>query len=209
MPHVLVRPAISAMIHADHGEWANGQSICRTDLDVYRRAHIESLLADETGELGALEAEVLDSVVGGTTISQAPKDPADLALGQRMADRVAAFGGSWTFILGFLGILLIWISLNASALLFRAFDPYPFILLNLVLSCVAAMQAPIIMMSQRRQDEKDRAQAEIDYQINLKAEPAIRQLHEKIDHHVIAQWRRLAEIQQDQIDLIEGAGRAP
>ncbi|NBU72878.1 MAG: DUF1003 domain-containing protein [Bacteroidetes bacterium] len=104
-----------------------------------------------------------------------------LSYGQRMADRIAAFGGSWTFIFLFFGILMGWIVLNAWILNQSAYDPYPFILLNLILSCLAAIQAPIIMMSQNRQEEKDRIHAENDYLINQKAEKEIRELHQKVD----------------------------
>ncbi|MFM7589390.1 MAG: DUF1003 domain-containing protein, partial [Bacteroidota bacterium] len=103
-----------------------------------------------------------------------------LSYGQRMADRIAAFGGSWTFIFLFFGTLMGWIVLNAWILNQSAYDPYPFILLNLILSCLAAIQAPIIMMSQNRQEEKDRIHAEKDYLINQKAEKEIRELHQKV-----------------------------
>lgn len=101
--------------------------------------------------------------------------------GQRVADKVAAFGGSWTFIISFFVFILIWIALNVFFLTNKGFDPYPFILLNLILSCLASLQAPIIMMSQNRQEEKDRERAKKDYEVNLKAEDEIRQLNEKLD----------------------------
>jgi uncharacterized membrane protein len=125
-----------------------------------------------------------------------------LSLGERLADRIADFGGSWTFILLFAGVILFWILLNAAFLLGRAFDPYPFILLNLLLSCLAAVQAPIIMMSQNRQEARDRLRSENDYRVNLKAELEIRHLHEKLDHLLQHQWERLMEIQQIQIELM-------
>jgi uncharacterized membrane protein len=105
-----------------------------------------------------------------------------MALGQRVADRVAAFGGSWTFILIFALTMVVWVVLNTAALFSNHFDPYPYILLNLFLSMVAAIQAPVIMMSQNRQAAKDRLQADQDYQVNLKAELEIAQLHRKLDH---------------------------
>ncbi|MEI2685439.1 MAG: DUF1003 domain-containing protein [Cypionkella sp.] len=114
-------------------------------------------------------------------------------------------GGLGAFILSFSAALVVWMALNVTGLLFNAFDPYPFILLNLVLSSLAAFQAPIIMMSQRRQETKDRRRAENDYRVNLKAELEIRQLHEKIDHQLLRQWEKLAELQQIQIDLLEEA----
>jgi len=126
-----------------------------------------------------------------------------LTLGERLADKVAEFGGSWRFIITFFIVMVMWIIMNSVLLLRKPFDPYPFILLNLVLSCLAAIQAPIIMMSQNRQEAKDRLRSEQDYRVNLKAELEIRYLHEKIDHLLAQQWQRLVEIQQIQMDLME------
>ena len=120
----------------------------------------------------------------------------------RAADAIARFVGSWPFILLFLTCLLGWVVLN-TLLLKRAVDPYPYILLNLILSCVAAIQAPVIMMSQNRQEEKDRIRAENDYQVNLKAEIEIKILHEKLNHLITDQWDRLVEIQEIQLELLE------
>jgi uncharacterized membrane protein len=130
-----------------------------------------------------------------------------LTFGQRLADRLADFAGSWIFIGLFASVLLVWIALNSLLLLFKPFDPYPFILLNLVLSCLAAIQAPVIMMSQNRQETRDRLQAEQDYQVNLKAELEIHHLHEKIDHLLINQGQRLLEIQKIQVELMEELSR--
>jgi uncharacterized membrane protein len=130
-------------------------------------------------------------------------DNSKLSLGQRVADKVATFGGSWTFIISFGVFLVCWITLNAVFLASRAFDPFPFILLNLILSCIAAMQAPVIMMSQNRQEEKDRERAKKDYMINLKSEVEIRMLHEKIDHMIMHQQQELIEIQKLQIDMMK------
>jgi uncharacterized membrane protein len=120
-----------------------------------------------------------------------------LTLGQRMADHLASFGGSWVFI--FLSFLFI----ASWMLLARPIDPYPFIFLNLVLSCIAALQAPIIMMSQNRQEEKDRQRARSDYMINIKAEMEVRHLHEKIDLLIAEQMHSLFELQRKQLDLLE------
>ena len=125
-----------------------------------------------------------------------------LTLGEALADRIATFGGSWRFIIVFGSVLLVWILINTIALAAKPFDPYPFILLNLILSCLAAIQAPVIMMSQNRQETKDRLRSENDYRVNLKAELEIRHLHEKVDHLLSRQWERLAEIQQIQIELL-------
>lgn len=204
-PWISVRPGVSALIAREHPGWSDGQFICTNDLATYRRRYVESLLEDERGEIGALERQVLDSLEHDQVISNPPRElfDADAGFGDRVADRVAAFGGSWTFILSFCAVLVVWMALNVTAWLFAPFDPYPFILLNLVLSTLAALQAPVIMMSQRRQEARDRLRAENDYRVNLKAELEIRQLHEKIDHQLARQWERLAELQQIQIELLE------
>ncbi len=201
-----LRPALQAMIAEQVGDIDDQSLICERDLSRYRRLYVEKLLNDERGELSELDRRVLDSfVTGGSTVQSS----ADLVLepprsfGERAADAVASFGGSWSFILLFCAVLLLWMSVNISGLFAEPFDPYPFILLNLVLSCVAALQAPIIMMSQKRQEAKDRQRAESDYMVNLRAELEIRQLHEKIDHQMAKQWERLTELQQVQIELLE------
>jgi uncharacterized membrane protein len=130
-----------------------------------------------------------------------------LTFGERLADKIAEFGGSWRFIIIFFVILSLWIAINSLTLILKPFDPYPFILLNLILSCLASIQAPIIMMSQNRQEDKDRLRAEHDYRINLKAELEIRHLHEKIDHLLMNQWQRLLEIQEIQMELMEELAR--
>jgi uncharacterized membrane protein len=130
--------------------------------------------------------------------------PAPVSRGQRAADAVARFGGSWTFVGLFAATMLVWVALNVG-LLWRTgttFDPYPFILLNLFLSMLAAVQAPIILMSQNRQSEKDRISAEHDYEVNLKAELEIMLLHEKIDTLRQAQWLELIDIQRRQLELL-------
>ncbi|MBI1171198.1 DUF1003 domain-containing protein [bacterium] len=211
-PWSSVRPGVSGLIAQQAPDWSEGKLICHDDLARFRRRYVERLLEQERGELSALDREVLHSFETGQFVSRRVDDEAkaDLTFGERMADGVASFGGSWTFILIFVAILTGWIALNAVGLMRAPFDPYPFILLNLVLSCIAALQAPIIMMSQRRQETKDRIRGENDYRVNLKAELEIRQLHEKIDHQLAEQWEKLVELQQIQIELLEerngGAG---
>jgi len=124
--------------------------------------------------------------------------------GQKIADRVAAFGGSWTFIIIFVGVLIVWVLLNSLVLARRndAFDPYPYILLNLFLSMVAALQAPVILMSQNRQSVKDRLDAAHDYEVNLKAELEILSLHEKLDELREAKWKEMIQFQEEQIKLL-------
>lgn len=200
-----LRPHLYEMIAAEVKDCAAESLICDEDLGHFRRRYVEKLLDEERGELSQLDRQVLDSFEKGASTVQAGAVIFDrnLTFGERIADKVASFGGSWTFILLFIAVLLAWMALNISGLLATPFDPFPFILLNLVLSCVAALQAPVIMMSQRRQEEKDRLRAENDYMINLRAELEIRQLHEKIDHQMAKQWERLAELQQIQIELLE------
>ncbi|RWX79092.1 DUF1003 domain-containing protein [Neorhizobium lilium] len=204
-----LRPRLFEMIAEEVTDCTVESLICDEDLGRYRRRYVEKLLEEERGELSTLDQKVLDSFEKGTlTVQQSAEVVVGVnpSFGERVADKVASFGGSWTFILTFLGILMVWMAVNVSGLLSEAFDPYPFILLNLVLSCVAALQAPVIMMSQKRQEEKDRLRGENDYMINLRAELEIRQLHEKIDHQMAGQWERLAELQQIQIELLERHG---
>ncbi|MGV1824572.1 DUF1003 domain-containing protein [Agrobacterium vitis] len=180
--------------------------ICDDDLSALRRQRVEKLLQEERGELSDLDRRVIADLGRDVSTVQtaAAENERPLRFGDRASDAVASFGGSWRFIIIFSIILVAWMAINSIGLFLRPFDPYPYILLNLLLSCVAAMQAPIIMMSQKRQEEKDRQRAENDYMINLRAELEIRQLHEKIDHQMAHQWARLAELQQIQIDLLEG-----
>ena len=128
-------------------------------------------------------------------------------VGEKVADVVADFGGSWTFIGAFFAVIALWMAFNVWVATRAVFDPYPFILLNLALSCLAAIQAPIIMMSQKRQESKDRLRSENDYRVNLKAELEIRHLHEKLDHLLNRQWERLAEIQQIQLEIMQDLTR--
>jgi uncharacterized membrane protein len=204
-PFSLVRPGVSRIIEAGHPGWGEGKVICIADLATARRAYVEELLEEERGELGVLEQQVLDAMSRDVMITQNPENAAEerMTRGERIADRVAEVGGSWSFIIGFGICLLVWMGINVLSVFQEPFDPYPFILLNLMLSTLAALQAPVIMMSQRRQEQKDRLRAENDYRVNLKAELEIRQLHEKIDHQLAHQWERLTELQQLQIDLLE------
>jgi uncharacterized membrane protein len=189
-----------------------GGFICTNDLNRFRKDYIEDVLEEERGTLTKLEQDFVESLAERELLS---KDiniefERDLSLGERLADKVAEFGGSWRFILGFSAVVMVWIVANSIALLQSPFDPFPYILLNLVLSCLAAIQAPVIMMSQNRQDAKDRLRSEYDYKVNLKAELEIRHLNERIDLLLRHQWQRLLEIQQIQIDILEElAGKKP
>jgi uncharacterized membrane protein len=205
LPVELIRPAIAEVIRKAHPEWPPGGYICLGDLNRYRTQYVQEVLEQEGGELSELEQQVVESLHEQELLSTDINAQFDreLTLGQRVADTVAEFGGSWRFISMFALVLLLWILANSAVLLWRPFDPYPFILLNLVLSCLAAIQAPVIMMSQNRQEAKDRLQAENDYRVNLKAELEIRHLNAKMDLLLTHQWQRLLEIQQIQMDLME------
>lgn len=173
------------------------------ELNMYRQKYITDYLQKEIGELSELENKVLETIKDQKTLSISHDDDArDITIGQKVADGVARFGGSWTFIISFSVFIGIWIITNIIFLANKGFDPYPFILLNLLLSCLAALQAPVIMMSQNRQEEKDRERARKDYMVNLKSELEIRMLHEKIDHLIMHQQQELVEIQKVQIDMM-------
>ncbi len=201
----MVRTSVAELIRTEHPQWCSDSYICLDDLNRYRVQYVGSVMEIERGEISALEADVLRSLQEQELISEdTNKEIAEAAtFGERIADRLASFGGSWTFLISFGMVLCVWISLNTFALLQKPFDPFPFILLNLVLSCLAAIQAPVIMMSQNRQEARDRLRAEHDYRVNLKAELEIRHLHSKLDMLLSHQWQRLLEIQQIQTELIQ------
>lgn len=165
---------------------------------------LSQLLETENKQLQQLNNLVLQSVseeeLLAGRLSGLEEEPASLA--NRIADKVAAFGGSWTFILSFLSFMLLWIGMNLY-LLSKPFDPFPFILLNLLLSTVAALQAPLIMMSQNRKEEKDRQRAVNDYMVNLKAEIEVRNLHQKLDLLMMEQMKTLFELQKVQVEMME------
>jgi uncharacterized membrane protein len=208
-PGILIRPVVAELIKGEIGRWSEEGWICSEDLQRFRHKYVQSLLEAEKGELTALEKEVLESLRQQEILSRNPEEElrSALTVGQRLADRIAAIGGSWRFISLFVIVLFVWIVINTMVLIARPFDPYPFILLNLVLSCLAAIQAPVIMMSQNRQEARDRLHAMRDYQVNLKAELEIRHLHQKVDHLLSHQWERLVEIQEIQMELISEVRR--
>lgn len=205
VPVESIRPELAEAIALDKPDWSATGYVCRADLAKYRHRYVSDLMLKERSELSTLDQAVIASIARQETLSQDTETAFDahLSTGDIWADRVASFGGSWTFIGLFTGVVLLWVAGNAVMLVSDPFDPYPFILLNLLLSCIAAVQAPLIMMSQRRQEAKDRLRSQNDYRVNLKAELEIRLLHEKLDHLLIRQWERLAEIQQMQLDLME------
>jgi uncharacterized membrane protein len=213
VPAALIRMPLLERIRSAAPGWSSAGFICHDDLNRFRGEYVQDVLAEEKGELSSLERSVVESLARHETLAEDVEAELqkELSLGERLADGIADFGGSWTFILSFGGFILVWVLINTVVLIVRPFDPYPFILLNLFLSCLAAIQAPIIMMSQNRQEARDRLRSENDYRVNLKAELEIRHLHEKLDHLLQHQWERLVEIQQIQIELMNEltAGRRP
>lgn len=200
-----IRHSILAYIQEGNPSFTQNSYLANSELNVFREKYITDYLTKELGELSELEKRVLDSFQNHTILTDKLEcdDRSALSFGQRIADKVASFGGSWTFILSFCFFLFLWIMINIFWFHNQGFDPYPYILLNLILSCIAALQAPIIMMSQNRQEEKDRARSKSDYMINLKSELEIRMLHEKIDHLIMHQQEELLEIQKVQIDMMQ------
>lgn len=202
----IIRNPILALIQKDYPDFNEEKYISINELNLYREKYFSNYLQIEDEELNSLEKNVLVALSGKKILVNKIADENEdesRTLGQKIADRVAYFGGSWTFIFLFLGFILIWILLNIVFLLNKGFDPYPFILLNLILSCIAALQAPVIMMSQNRQEDKDRERAKKDYMINLKSEVEIRMLHEKLDHLIMHQQQELIEIQKVQIEMMK------
>jgi uncharacterized membrane protein len=204
IPVSMIRKSILAVIKKDHPDLADDGYICMDDYRHYREEHIQDMLEAEKGQLSDLDIEVVNSIKDKELLTKNINDEfnKDLTFGERVSDAIAEFGGSWKFIISFGVLIILWIVINASALLSESFDPYPFILLNLLLSCLAALQAPIIMMSQNRQEAKDRMRAEHDYQVNLKAEMEIRNQNEKIEIFM-REWTKLIELQDMELELLE------
>ena len=204
----LIRPSLLEFIQKKLPDLDTKGFICLDDLGEFRKDYIKEVLEDEIGELSALDQEVIESLQQHEILSSdiSKQFERKLTFGERLSDHIAEFGGSWKFLISFGAVLVIWIAINGVILATHAFDPFPFILLNLILSCLAAVQAPIIMMSQNRAEARDRLRGENDYKINLKAELEIRHLHEKLDHLLRRQYNRLFEIQQIQIELLQEIG---
>jgi uncharacterized membrane protein len=205
IPAGSVRGPVLDLIKEKHPEWDAKGFICLKDLNKFRAMYVEEVLSSQRGEFETLATEVSKSLDASDLMTRNINDEFDsrITFGDRMADRIADFGGSWKFISIFMLVLALWVIVNSLVIFLRPFDPYPFIFLNLILSCLAAIQAPVIMMSQNRQETKDRFQADNDFRTNLRAELEIRSLHDKLDYLLMHQWQRLLEIQQIQMELME------
>lgn len=198
-----IRQTLFNFIKKTHPNFNHKSLLSLNELNDFKEKYITEFLNKKIGNLSDLEKQVVKSISKKTMISTEIEDEEQiLSFGQKLADKVADFGGSWTFIIFFVTFLILWILLNVFWFANKGFDPYPFILLNLILSCIAALQAPVIMMSQNRQEEKDRDRAKKDYKINLKSELEIRELHEKIDHLIINYQQDFLEIQKTQINML-------
>lgn len=198
----LLEEPIVQMIREKHPEWSSEGFICLADLYLFRARYVAEILKTSSQEIYCLEKEMAkEEQPVSRNLNR--EFESSLTLGERLSDGLANFGGSWTFIGIFMAMMVIWMGINGFALLEKPFDPFPFILLNLVLSCLAAVQAPVIMMSQNRQEAKDRLRVEHDFEINRKAEIEIRKLHERMDHLLMHQWQHLMDIQQLQVNMME------
>lgn len=207
VPGNVIRKAIFNCIQLENPTFTEVDNLSISELNYFREKYIVDFIGKQMGNLNELENTVLNSLSQKSILTEQLNEDDDgskFTLGQRIADKVASFGGSWKFIIFFGVFIAIWIGFNFYFLdTKKGFDPYPFILLNLILSCIAALQAPVIMMSQNRQEEKDRERSKQDYMVNLKAELEIRILHEKLDHLIMHQQQELLEIQKIQLEQMD------
>jgi uncharacterized membrane protein len=208
-PAESVREPLAVLIKERHPDWSNNRDICMYCLSRYGAEYVKASLQTHKDELARLESNVDNEPDEPNVLPPNVNEEFEesLTFGQRVADKVTEFGGSWAFIGIYILILALWVTTNTVTLIWRPFDPYPYIFLNLVLSALATFQGPIILMSQNRQDQKDRLRAEYDHQVNLLAEQEIRRLNAKIDQMMTSQWTRLLEIQQIQLDLMRLCNR--
>jgi uncharacterized membrane protein len=200
----LISPQIVEIIKRDCADFNDDSFLSVSEYKYYKQNYLQNYLVKEISDISQLENEVIESIGSKGILSDKEiLDEDKIPFPQRLSDRVANFGGSWKFIIIFGIVLSVWILFNTLSPNKDEFDPYPFILMNLILSCIAALQAPVIMMSQNRQEEKDRERAKQDYMINLKSELEIRLLHEKIDHLILDQQQELIKFQQLQIEKLD------
>lgn len=203
-PVPIIRDSIFKLIKDSVPEIDINDYVCFQDLNEFRKKYFEKVIQDDKGELDVIEKAVINALQERDTISTNLNDDQDsTTFGEKISDKIAEFGGSWTFILSFLMFLSSWVVWNTITQ--KIFDPYPYILLNLFLSMIAAIQAPIIMMSQNRQAARDRKRQEEDYKVNLKSEIDIRMMNEKMDKLISHQWQRLLEIQEMQMELMNSS----
>jgi len=204
-----VQASVAEFIAREFRAWSPGGYICRACLNRFRKQYIREEVEKEKEKCASLEGtvdndlNVEDHLPGNDNIEY----DEELTFGERLADNIAGFAGSWAFLGAFTGLIFLWVVVNSYILLVRPFDPYPFILLNLFLSMLAAVQAPVIIMSQNRQEIRDRLHADRDYEVSIHSDREIHLLHRKMDHLMASQGQKLLEIQQLQLDLMDDLTR--
>ena len=206
IPADMVRLSMAAVIKESHPNFDNDGFICKSDLSEFRAKYVEKLFDKESGELSDVEKRVVENIKDQDIITKNLHDQCttELSFWDRASDVIASFGGSWRFIGYFFSFMALWMIANGILFVYnKSWDPYPYILLNLILSCIASVQAPLIIMSQRRMEERDRTRAESEYQINLKAEIGVRNLNEKMDHMLFKQWEKTMELQKIMFELMK------
>lgn len=194
-------PSIKERIKQNYPKIKDEDYISKAFIFSIKKILLEELIQNEEGVLNIFKKQVIESIQNNQLITE--QEINNYTFGERLSDKIAEFGGSWSFIISFIIFMFLWISINVFIFINKGFDPYPFILLNLILSCLAALQAPIIMMSQNRKEQIDRKRAENDYKINLKAELEIKNLHEKIDFLIFHQNLKIQEIQKLQTEYLD------
>jgi uncharacterized membrane protein len=205
LPADMIRLPMVNLIKESRTEWDENGFICKTDLNEFREQYVKKIFDDEKGELSDVEKEVVKNIKDQEIITQNLYEQYNEKFSKwdKASDVIASFGGSWKFIGVFFSFMALWMITNVILGMYnKAWDSYPYILLNLILSCIASIQAPIIMMSQNRQEKRDRLRSESEYQINLKAEIGIRNLHEKMDHMLFKQWEKTTEMQNIMFELM-------
>jgi len=205
VPVISLSPSIFQLVKKTFPKINKKDFISRKELKQFKKEYLEGLVKRGSKKVSNLQKEVIDSLLQDETISENADEMIDKkrTRGEIISDKIADYAGSWTFIISFFVFLFLWMLVNSYIVLAKPFDPYPFILLNLALSTLAAVQAPLILMSQNRKEARDRLRAESDYKINLKSELEIRFLHEKLDHLSKSQWKELLDLEKAQVDLIE------
>lgn len=200
-----LRPSVQEFLKTIKDDWTADSFISYSALNDLLRAYVADITSQEIKQHRALAKKVQDQFENDVNLRPINPDVEETppTYGERLSDKIAEFGGSWTFIIVFFLVLILWMALNVFMLRDKGFDPYPFILLNLVLSCIASIQAPVIMMSQNRQSVKDRQRSEYDFKVNVKAETEVRLLHEKMDHMLLHQHQNMVELFQLQIDIMQ------
>lgn len=204
LPATSLNPALVRHIRTEHPDWDRHGGICRSCLLARRTTLAIEKLTHDRGDLDAIESEIAKKAEEHVAVADHFDEEFDrtATFGDRAADMVSRLGGSWTFVLLLSGLLAGWVLTNLALGKDRAFDPFPFILLNLALSTIAAFQAPIILMASNRAAARDRSKADQDFRVNLKAELEVASLHDKLDHLLHVQWERMVEVQEIQLELL-------